>query len=368
MRRHNLALVIGCSVSAAALALSSCGSSGSSGGISSSRNGIKDVTFVLTSPEADAHTAYYSSVPNYLGYWKQEGLNVHIQLTGDSTAGVEATLSGKAFMTNAGMSGAVALVPKAPNLRVVGLDVAKNFYGTVVPADSKIESYKELAGKNVGVQSLGSASYFVNRAAVKAAGGNPDSVQWIPVGIGAQAAHAMQTGQIAAYAGYDGPIAGLQNLGLKLRTLPSPLSSTLGNFAGEVVTSDTLKNDPKDVVGMVRGIDKALVFCRANIVACVKIHYKVFPDSKPKGVSEDEAIRQGANLLQARLNNAPPDPDGRFNVLHPQKFNALLDFFYNNKITKDRPNPSFVDQTLVSQFNNFNKTAIMQQAKNFGMK
>ena len=237
---------------------------------------LTSVVLVLTTPEIATYTAHYTSVPTYLGYWEKEGLRVTIQPSAGSAAGTQAVAAGRAEFVNSGTSTVLAAFPKAPNLRIVYFFIPGNLYEVSVQEESAIKVMADLKGKNIGVQSLAAASYFYGRSAVVEAGLNPDKdVMWLPIGVGALALHAIRSGQVDAYAGYDGPNSQLEGLGLRLRQLHSPLENKIAGLGATVVREETLKGDPKMVAGFLRGMAKGVSFTTANPEAAVRIHWKL---------------------------------------------------------------------------------------------
>ena len=327
---------------------------------------VVSVTFAVADPSLSVSTSPYTSLPVSLGFWKKEGLSVQIQPVSGGNAGVQAVGTGNAFMTETGMTSIYPGMVKDSNLRLVG--VHPNIYFVVVTDDSPIHSARELKGKTIGVQALSAASYYYARAVVGAAGLNPDKdVQWVPVGVGFQAAAAEQNGTIQAYAGYDSVNAKFgQLLNKKLRVIPSGLNGLPG-MLGWLVTQKTLDTHRQEVVGMLRGIFKSVVWAASNPEAAIKIHWKMFPASKPSNVSDETAMKNAKEILLNRIDIAywptdhRKDPVGDGDVANIQK---TADFMYKNGVLKQPIEISkFIDLSLIKEANDFNRAQVEADAK-----
>lgn len=332
---------------------------------------VENVTFAVADPSLSVSTSPYTSLPISLGFWKKAGLNVQIQPVSGGNAGVQAVGTGNAFMTETGMTSIYPGMVKDADLRLVG--VHPNIYFVVVTDDSPIHSAKELKGKTIGVQALSAASYYYARAVVEAAGLNPDKdVQWVPVGVGFQAAAAQQNGTIQAYAGYDSVNSKFgQLLNKGLRIIPSGLNDLPG-MLGWLVTQKTLDTHRQEVVGILRGIFESVVWAASHPEAAIGIRWKMFPASKPSNVSDETAMKNAKEILLNRIDiaywptNHRNDLIGDGDVASIQK---TADFMYKNGFLKQPVEVSkFIDLSLIKEANDFDRTRIEADAKAYRIK
>jgi NitT/TauT family transport system substrate-binding protein len=274
----------------------------------------KEVIFASGDPSVSVATAPYTSLQQAAGLAQRyAGVTVKVQATAGATAAAQAVSAGNAFYSWGGTTSQIPAVLQDPTLVIVAFD-AGNAYRIVVPADSPIHSIAELKGKVVGTQSLGSAAYLYGRAAVSEAGVDAQrDVRWLPIGVGAQAASALQSGAAAAYAGYDNPntIIGIL-LGKPMRELPSPLDHLVG-MAGIIVTRDSLAKYPRIVGGLCKSLYASFLFAQANPEATVLNHWRTYPDQRPSNKPEAQAMQEALSILNARLASATvPGPEGLF--------------------------------------------------------
>lgn len=298
----------------------------------------KEVIFASGDPSVSVATSPYTSLQMAAGLTERyAGVKVRVQATAGATAAAQAVSSGNAFYSWGGTTSQIPAALQDPSLVIVAFD-AGNAYRVVVPADSPIQSVAELKGKVVGTQSLGSAAYLYGRAVAGAAGLDPQrDVRWLPIGVGAQAASALQSGAAAAYAGYDNPnaIIGIL-LGKPMRELPSTLNELPG-MTGIIVTRESLAKYPKVVAGLCRAVYTAFLFARANPEQTVLNHWRTYPDQRPSNKPEAQAMQEALTVLGARLAIATqPGPEGLFGWQPLDRIQATADTLQKAGLLKER--------------------------------
>lgn len=326
-----------------------------------------EITFAIGAPVLIDSTAPYASVPLAMGYWKQLGLTVKPQPTQGATASMQLLLAGRAQISNGGSSSFYQAATQAPEVRVVNLQT-KNIWQVTVPASSPIKSIPELKGKTIGAQSFSSASYLFGRAAVAASGLNPDrDVHWLAVGVGSQAAQALRSGAIAAYATYDGPSGVVGSiLGTKMVNLPTPLDKVPG-LGGYATTAKFLKEHRDTVVKFLIGVNEGAVFAATNPAAALQIQWKAYPEQKPRGMSTEEAITATLPSVQTRFESgAEPGASGLIGDVSMGDIQKSIDFMAENGILKQKLDAAAVaDMSLSAGANKFDANAIREQARDW---
>lgn len=300
-RRKRLSLVGACIAVAAVLGLSACGS-GDQGDDTA-------VTFAVGSPNLELTTAPYVAVPEQLGFWKDEGLDVDVQGTEGATASVQMLVGGRADIINGGTSSFFQEAVRNPDIQVISL-TGPNVWRTYVPEDSPIQSIEELRGKTVGAQSLSSASYLFGVAALESSGIDTENdIDWLPIGTGNQAAEALNSGHVEAYASYDGPAGVVGNLTTNgLRALPSELDNYNG-LLGIATTKETIEKRPEVVEKFLIGLIKGAIFSATNPEAAIELQFKQFPEQRPQG-NWDEVLSQMMPVAEDRFVNGGMQTDG----------------------------------------------------------
>lgn len=241
-----------------------------------------------------------------------------------------------------------------------------NIYGLAVPQGSAITRISDLKGKTIGVTSMGSAGVIIARALAANAGLNPDSdIRIVVVGEGAQTAALLRSGQVDALSQFDTQYAMVENAGIKLRMLPGKEIEQYPSN-GFLALEDTLRNNRKQAVALAQGYAKGTVFTIANPVAAIRILWEVFPETRPTGIDEATAIREGTKTLEARIQNWKLEKAGvsRWGESSETHYAAYADFMEKWGITKGKVAASdLITNDLIGDINSFNQAEIAAAAR-----
>jgi NitT/TauT family transport system substrate-binding protein len=243
-----------------------------------------------------------------------------------------------------------------------------NIYGIAVPKQSPIRSIKDLKGKKIGVTSMASGGVHVARGVLAMSGLDPDKdAQIVVVGEAAQAAALLRGGEVSALAMYDTQYALITAAGVPVRLLDSgPLSRFPSN--GFLALEETLRKDRAQAVALGKGYAMGTVFAMANPEAAVKILYEVYPQTKPSGKSEEEALRDDVNTLLARAEHWRLEAGGvkRWGESSIKDFDAYGAFLLKwNVITAKVPATEMVTNDLIDDINQFDPARVAAQAKSY---
>ena len=130
---------------------------------------------------------------------------------------------------------------------------------------------------------------------------------------------------------------------------------------------DYIAANKKQLIGIGRAVAKATLFMLNNPEAAIRIHWKLYPEQKPKGISEEAALKQGLRTLEVQAKGLvfqPGEPKewGRYT---PESWAAYLKVY---GLTSKIPDSSkFYTNDLVAEINNFDQQKVIEQAKNFRM-
>jgi NitT/TauT family transport system substrate-binding protein len=286
-----------------------------------------DVKFLITTTKIEPGHSMISSLQEKPGFWKQEGLNVQIIGVEGSSLAVQQVGSGNADFASVGPE--VLLTARAHGVPVKAFYaiVPHTIFRLMVPAESPIKSAADFKGKTIGIPSTASASYPFSRAILSSAGINPDSdVHWLTVGAGAQAALALQRGQIQAMAGWDTMQAAFENRGMKFRDITAPFVDQL---LGQVLIAreDFLQAHPETAIAVARGIAEATVFALDHPEDALKNHWQYYPQSKPREGTDAEKLKAGIADLQSRLGEMKVAdwPRTPFGYIDPASFDKTVE-------------------------------------------
>jgi NitT/TauT family transport system substrate-binding protein len=240
-------------------------------------------------------------------------------------------------------------------------------WSVAVKPDSPIKSLTELKGKTIGIRNQGDTGYISGRVMFKELGIDPEKdIEWVPVGDGGPAGQAVYSGRVHAMALWDGAFARVELAGFPLRHLPnSPgMKHLFGNAYG-IRKSDLAKN--RDLyVRFFRAMAKSTVFAYTNPDAAIKLHYEVWPESKPKGKTDAEAMKEARLVNDSRREKWYPgdwQTDKRFGAMSKAEWEAQVKFAGLEDKIKD-VTPIFTTD-LIDDINKFDRAVIEKMAREF---
>lgn len=312
-------------------------------------------------------TAPLFSVPVQMGFWKQEGLDVSVEGASGGSTALQQLATRQVDMTVTGVPSLMQLKESGAPIIAVGSAYSQNPFYPAVLEDSPIRSIKDFKGKTVAVTSLTVSHVYWLNAILAAEGMKPTDVTLVPVGgAGGNVFHAMKTGEVDVFQAFDAAYANLETIGAKLRLFDNlPYLKNLSFIQGIYVNEDTLKSNPKMIVGMLRGIAKAVVFTKENPEAAIRMHWKQFPSSKPIGVDDAKAMADALIVLKAQLRSYDPmgvNGKGFGEVTDDQVAGVRDVLFQNGAITKRLDPDAYYTAKFIHDANDFDHEEIRKLA------
>lgn len=331
---------------------------------------LRKVTFVFPVPTMQVRYAP-ASVAVELGYFREEGLEPNFVNLAGSSPTIQMILAGHADIATATNEFAIAARQKKLPVRYFFEWYTKNLYRVGVPESSAIKTVADLRGKKIGVLNFASAGVNYTKALMRSHGLNPETdVTFLPTGIGMQAATALRGGQVDGLAVWDTEYAGLENVGMRFRYLVHPKLANLPN-GGLFSTDEWLQKNPDVAAKFGRAWAKAMTFVSANPEAAVRIHWKLYPQSKPAGLPEDQALRQALHVFRTALDNYSRDEreNKAWGALSEKDWQAYIDYLVQEKVI---PGPVAAAELITNQFvramNDFNAEQIQAKARAYQVK
>ena len=269
------------------------------------------------------------TVGQELGFYREEGLEVDFAAAAGTGGGLGVVAAGAAEFA---VSTAPPLLLAAAKGSEIGLVTVYTWtkdihWQFVVKADSPLNDLPALRGRKIGVQSFGDSAYPGAKAMLREVGVDPErEVAFISVGLGASAGSALHGGQVDALSIWDGAYAAIENLGFKLKYLPLTPGVKELFGAGVAVRRETLRDQRAMVVGLLRGIAKGTVFSLQSPEAAARVHWKLYPESKPKGKEEAQALRETVHIITSRTGKYVLDPVKmpKYGMNYPRGWEAFL--------------------------------------------
>jgi NitT/TauT family transport system substrate-binding protein len=259
-----------------------------------------------------------------LGYNAQEGFSLDVRALGTNSNVQVATDRGT---INIGIGVPSTVLPILAKGEWQG---ARMFYQYTYPykwdiavaPGSPLKSYADLKGRKVGVSDFGATEYPVTRNVVKALGLDPDKdVNWISVGNGTPAGVALQRGVIDALAYFDTGFGQIEAAGIELAYLPRP--ATIPMVGGQFLMAmpAVFEKNRELLVGVGRSVCKASRFLLQNPAAGAMAFLKMYPETAPRGSSEEQAVKTILQSISRRIKlYAPPYANTKMGTIHEQEF------------------------------------------------
>lgn len=308
----------------------------------------------------------HSTVGQVLGYYEEEGIDLEMVLAQGSGAGMQQLFSRQVDVSSAtpGFLMKSALKAGSPDVLTIGTFVNRIHWRVAVNPDSPLKTIADLRGKRIGALSLADSSYLGIRAMLQEVGINPDTDATLAItGFGAPSAIALRDGRIDAFAAYDGPFASLENLGFRFRYLPLTPGAEKLFGPGYAARRDFLAENRALAARFLRAVYKGVVFTVHNPEAAVRIHMALYPESRPKGKAEDEALREMVRIVEARMDKWRVDDMSvkKFGYGYRDRWEAYARF--EGIADKAGDVTRYYTNDLIDKANNFRQEDIIRQAR-----
>jgi NitT/TauT family transport system substrate-binding protein len=307
-------------------------------------------------------------IPEYLGYYKQEGLTLEFFPLGPNTVVMEQIASKRIDFATGVPTVQLPVVAKGEPLPTMNFyEFTYPFkYGLATSPESKIQAFSDLKGKTLGVSSLGLTDYPIFRLILKRNGIDPDKdVSIIAVGEGVVGGQALKRGAIEALFSYDTQFGAVEAVGIPLRYLPLP--KNVPHVGGFYLTTrrETLKEHRNWAVGIGRAVAKAQVFIRENPDAAAYAYLQMFPESAPKASTLDQQIAAIKNPIvkrQAFFSSYDPGVK-KWGEMTAAEFKEEVEFLELADKIKDVS--GLFTNELIDEINAFDPEKIKAEARSF---
>jgi NitT/TauT family transport system substrate-binding protein len=310
-----------------------------------------------------------------LNFYKPGGVDVEYVNMSSMTQALQSLRAGHVDFGPAVPGILLPAMAKDPTLDLVSVYkwLPRNANVIVVKPGSPIKTAADLAGKRIGVRSQGDTGIVITRTMLAELGLKDDKCEYIAIGDGAPAGAAIDNDRVDAMVAFDTAAARIELVGTPLRYVPlTPKFAQVGS-GWICVPRKLLKDEHKNLVALFRGIAKSTIFANSNLDAAIDLHWAVYPESRPKGRSEEEARKELSFILKDRKNSwmrRPDDPDQRMGASTPAEWKANIEMAAesskNPKLGEELgdPNRLFTNE-LIDEVNAFDKQAVVEMAKSF---
>ncbi len=302
-----------------------------------------------------------------VNYYAKEGVEMDIMNMSGAGQTLQAVASGNCETSAVSPVAFLNAFAKNPRLDVIFTYcwLREPHWAVAVKPDSPVKSLAELKGKKIGIRNQGDTGYFGARAMFQELNIDPDTdVEWVSIGEGGPAGDAIYRNRVDAMAFWDASFARIELAGFPLRYLPNTegMKKLFGNSYG--VQKSTLTKNRETMVRFFRAMAKSTVFAYANLENAVLLHWEIYPESKPKGRSEEDAMKEALFIVKSRADKWMPQPwqaDQRFGAESLEQWKAQVAFAGLQDQVKDVSGVSTND--LLDDINAFDKAAVIAEAK-----
>jgi NitT/TauT family transport system substrate-binding protein len=302
-----------------------------------------------------------------LGFYSAEGVDVDVINMNSSSQTLQALATGSVDVTNLSIATYLPLVAKNPSLNIISAYVwlRQNQAAVGVKPDSPLQSVADLKGKKIGIRNQGDTGYITMLSEFEELGLDPQKdAEWVSVGSGGPAGAALYNGHVDALAIWDGELARVEIAGFKLRYLPNTpgVQHLFGGTYG--VGRDALARDRARLSGFFRAMAKSTIVAGTNPEAAVRLHWELYPESKPKGKSEADALKEALYIIASRRAKwfaAPWQTDKRMGASSLEEWQAWSRYTKTGDKIKDVS--VLFTNDLIAAANDFDHAAVEQQAK-----
>ena len=306
------------------------------------------------------------TVPKTMGFWKEEGLDVEVQLANGTGSALQQLIAGSVVGSVGGVPPTMALINKGAQIITVASINSRNIYYPVALEKSRIKTVQDMKGAKVGVVSASSSNVYWIKAMVQRYGVNPDDLELVSVGSGPAALQALQSGRIDVLQMFEASYDQIERNGYPLRRFDNiPEFNVLAFTFGLHARRETLKNDPQLLAGILRGITKGIIYAKANPEAVVRMHWKHYPLAKKQGVSDQEALENDVAILKSALKNHAWADQKKFGYAPPEAVLAIRDTLKQfGELDKALPPEQYFDTSLVEKANAFDHDEVRRRKPN----
>lgn len=282
---------------AAALALTGCSSGNASGDASAASDGeLQEVTIGLFPSSTVA--AIQLGIDQ--GYFEEEGIDLEMLLGQGSSAQLPSLSSGSIEFMLSSPTTPLLATTQGLDLKIVAgygknrSEIVEDSVAVLTAEGSDIESAKDLEGKVVAINALGSIGDIGIREAIELDGGDPDKVTFVQLGFNEVAAQ-LESGEIDA--GMAGPpfMQQITHQGGKVISDFIQEADLSGAELVIVSSAALTEEDPGLVEGFVRGLDKTLEYAEQNQDEVRALLPEVL-DTSPEAAENTEFLEWDAEL------------------------------------------------------------------------
>lgn len=307
-------------------------------------------------------------IPEELGYFEEEGLEVDLQTTDSSSLIIQQMAAGNGEAGWVVSGTAMNALAQGNDFISVHEFLVRPVFSLIVPEDSPIQSIADLRGKTVGMENPAGGDLPELRADLENEGLSVGKdVTLIAMGEDMGAVwEQVKAGKADAFnISYNNRVR-LEGSGVKFREIGKPVDpSKLRPSVPLLVHRKVVENEPNVVIGLGRAINKAIIFAHANPDAALAIQKKAFPPEH----DDPEFARL---YMKRAIEMSWPTDESRLSRLGEQSLEGwqeLQDILISGSTEVEGLKERFdleplITNEFIEQMNDFDRQKIEEEARN----
>ncbi len=174
---------------------------------------LAEVRLVVQTPSTNNYPTHFAQ---WLGFYEKEGVHVTISQIAGASKVLEAVVGGSADIGSGVYEQAIQMAAEGRDIESFLTFARSPNFAVLASPKSGVNSIAGLAGKSVGVSSLGSPSQFYLTHMLRAAGVDSTKVSTAGIGMGGTAAVALERGQVDAAVLFGSAITAEESRGARV--------------------------------------------------------------------------------------------------------------------------------------------------------
>lgn len=309
------------------------------------------------------------AVAEHLGYFDEEGIDLEIVHTTDSTSIVQGINTGALEIGSTPPEPLWQAIESGSDLQLVYNYIRQQTGSIVSLADGPIQDLSDLEGASIGQSSLGSSNLLLANGILDSVGLEEGTdFSNIAVGTGAAALQALEADQVQALSLWDTEYAAFEAQGTPLRYFTTDEAASL--FSTTYFTSsDYAADNAETIEAFGRAMAKATLFTATNPEAALRIMYEEYPDTLVAGNSIDDQLAIDLVALNRRLELLTaddPQDTASWGAYSESALAAWGTFALDSGIIDSEVDTvAAAPNTFVEAYNDFDADAVVAEAQNW---
>jgi NitT/TauT family transport system substrate-binding protein len=319
--------------------------------------------FSPTTTDLSVGHAAHSSLPRYSQCWTKEGLDVDVVGIQGATAGMQQIAAKNVTFANLGPEVLMMARAKGAKVKAIYTYSRSTIYRAVALKTSGLTKTEDLRGKTMGVIAMSTGAVPYGRQMLQTAKIDPDKdVQWLPIGEGAQASLSLKRGDAAAWFAWDTAVAALEAQGVELVHIKPPyFDDLIGNVI--VAHEDFLANNKEVAAKVLRCIAKSTIFGLTNPEKAIKIHWELYPATKPDA-DEATAMKRARIVFESRFGGYQVPRGVKWGENLASQWRGVAKLMQaENLLPADFDTTAAYTNELINAINNFDAADVVAEAK-----